>query len=177
VILDADVVGTDKEGPEVVVEDVEAGHLQPWMLILDGDTHELFVVAEDPEPFHAASPTGRTERWVRVRLDGVETPFEVPATSRVDIVFGADVDGLQPVLEEDLYAVEQEALARNGLCHEKIAVESGDGSPETVMFCGRPSDPDSFYRFCTGCDSVRREESDVIAGRQFAPTYGPIPAP
>ena len=170
---------------EVILDDVDAGHVQETMLLYNDETDELFPVVGEPVPFHRESPTGRQERWMRIQLLGVEEPLEVHATDRVDVVYGAElVDELAPMLDPDLLSEEEEALARNGMCHEQIppdpdadVVARDDDEPEAVVYCGRPSFPDSYYRFCEPCDLNRREESEHFMGRQYGPTYGAIAVP
>jgi hypothetical protein len=180
VLIEAVVYGTEETPADVVLDDVQASGLQPWMLTVEPDTGELFVVLEAPEPFHPEE-AGRPRRWVRVLLTGKDENghgvLEAAATDRIDIVYGADPDLLQPMLPEDVYTTEEEALARNGMCHERAArpddeeVAEGEEEPEPV-FCGRQSSPDSVYRFCADDDQRRREESDDLVHRGYEPTYG-----
>lgn len=184
--LDVEILGTDKVDPEVSTEEVEAGHVQPWMLLHNEDTGEVYAVAADPQPFQKTGDDGRLERWVEIPLTGwVGEPVTALATDMVDMVFGADLDQLHDLLDEDLLSVEQEALARNGMCPRRIddeiepEAQPGRDDHEDLppVYCGRPSDPGSYYRYCVECDQIWRNLSDRVVGRRFGPTYGPIPAP
>lgn len=163
----------DGDHPEVTTELVAAQAVQPWMVLYDvTEDDELLVVAGDPEPFRKDGPTGRPERWVSIPiLDG--EPVLATATERFDVVLGAPDEGLQPLFDPDLYTAVEEALARNGLCHEQLDPAEGDENAEPV-WCGRPSDPASVYRDCTEHDQQRQLESETVVSHGFAPTYGAI---
>ncbi len=184
--LDAVVLpteGTD-EMQEVNLDTVEAGAAQQWMLIYLEDGDRVFAVADAPTAFQSDPADGRPVRWVSIPLIDAD-PLEVPATLRLEVVYGNDPESLQPLLDLDLYPeADQEALARNGMCPEAVTddeLEPGtpaaaagsepEPDPEPV-YCGRPSDPASFYRACTDHDARRREESQRYEARQFEPTYG-----
>jgi hypothetical protein len=113
---------------------------------------------------------------VHIWFAEVEDPLDVPAASRLTIVYGADPDTLQPMLDGDLLSIAQEALARNGLCSELVDDEEpedlADGEQEQLVYCGLPSDPRSHYRLCTGHDDARLDQSDRLSRRQFRETYG-----
>lgn len=165
--------GLAADEPQVTIDDIEAQHLQPWMLYREPDSGRVFVVAADPEPFVPADVVARPHRWVSVPLLGLDEPLSAPATDRVDIIYGAPLDGLQPLLDDDLYTSEGEALARNGMCPELVDVEGVDES----VWCGLPSDPESCYRCCVGHDQERRAESDDLVQRGFTATYAVIAGP
>ncbi len=170
--IDADVQG-DAGAPEVVTEQVQAQHLQQWMVIYVDDD-EFDVVMEPPAGFRRDDDTGRPQRWVRVdMLEG--EPLTEPATSMVDILFGTPVDQLQPMLDEDLYTDAQWALATNGMCHEDVTDDEDDD--DVIVYCGKPSDPDSVYRLCPTCDEAREQKSDDLADRRgYRPVYGQVVA-
>lgn len=63
---------------------------------------------------------------------------------------------LQPLLARDRYSDEEWELVSSGRCGMDVA-----NYPQ-LEHCGRPSDPDSFYRFCTEHDEDARAY----------PTYG-----
>lgn len=174
VVLPAE--GTD-EVAELVLRQVEAGHVQQWMLLYQEPTDDVFVVAAPPTAVHVDTAGGRPQRWVHIPLIGVDEPLEVKATARVDIVYGADLEGLAPLLDPDLYAEEEEGLARNGMCHELAPATEGQPDDDEPVYCGRPSIPGSFYRACTAHDENRIVDSDELVSRQFEPTYGPPIAP
>lgn len=177
--VDADE-STDTSTP---LRSVQAGNLQPWMLLYLTDHDQAFVVAGKPDPYQQEDQFGRTERWVRIPVHGNPEPMLAKATGRVDIVVGAAPGLLQPLLDDDLYDVEQEALARNGLCSEQIhddpdpeddPDDRGDDEEDMPLWCGLPSDPDSALRLCPAHDLVRRQESDELVEYGFEPTYGII---
>lgn len=60
---------------------------------------------------------------------------------------------LQPLLARNRYTDEEWDMASNGLCD--WVVESG--MYPRVVWCRRPSSPESFYRFCDGHDEEARE--------------------
>jgi hypothetical protein len=166
--LEAAIVGADGTDAEVLTDLVQAQHLQPGMLHHDPESGEVFIVAADPEPYLAGE--GRPERWVNVALAGAEQPLSAPATARVHVVFGAEPDALQPLLDADLYDAAEEALASNGMCPERLEPDA-DGEPR---WCGLPSDQDSYYRLCSDHDADRREESDDLVHRGYQPSYGTV---
>jgi hypothetical protein len=177
--LNVEILGDEKQPSQVLYEAVEAGHLDPLMLVYDEVSDEVDAVAGLPEAF-VQEVNGRPERWVRVRLADVEDPLEQPATSMQLIVYGADPNDLRPMLDPDLLTFAQEALAHNGLCSHLVDDEdtqAGAEQDDVPVYCGLPSDPDSDYRFCTGHDQARLDQSARLTGRYFAPTYGPIPVP
>ncbi len=171
--------GEDIE-PEVTLDDVEAGHLQAGMLLYAEDTDRVFVVAGEPAAFQRQDGD-RPTRWVQITLVGAE-PIEARAIDRVDVVYGAELATLQPMLDPDLYTDETEALARNGMCPEQLdatdpADPAGNSEPPEPMYCGRPSDPGSYFRACTECDTLRRQHSAAYERRSFDGTYRAYPAP
>lgn len=179
-----DAVVLPEEGsqdqPDVTVDAVDGGHVQPWMLVYVEESDEVFVVTAVPVPFQRDGDGGRLERWVQIPLAGVEEPLEVAATESLDIVYGADLDQLHDLLDPDLYSDEEEGLAQNGMCHRIAHVDEEIVDGQTVeipVYCGMPSDPNSIFRYCTRDDQVRREDSDRIVGRRFEPTYGLPAAP
>lgn len=179
--LNVEILGTAETDPEVLSEEVEAGHLSPLMLVYDPDADEVDVVAADPEAFVKEEPGGRPQRWVRVLLADVEDLLELPATSPQLIVYGADPADLQPMLDPDVLTLAEEALAHNGLCWHPVDDDAeppaGDEIDDQPVYCALPSDPTSAYRMCTAHDQVRLDQSDRLTGRQFKPTYGPLPVP
>ncbi len=181
--LNVEVLGSTEHPPDVLSEEVEAGHLDVFMLVYDPDADEVDIVASEPEAFQKDGAGGRPERWVRLLLADVEDPFEAPATGVQLIVYGAEPEGLQPMLDADLLTFAQEALAHNGLCSELVdddqpAAEPGGEVDERPVYCGLPSDPGSRYRACAAHDQARREQDERIIRREYpAGTYGPIPAP
>ncbi len=179
--INAVVAPENDEGQEVVVDEVDAGHVQRWMLLYDEETGFVFPAAAEPVAFHPAG-LARAERWVSIDLVGAAAPVEHLATARVVIVYGpVDLDELEPLLPTDLYNEEEEALAHNGMCHETVGeVDITDENGVVVtepVYCGRPSVPGSYYRDCSDCDLTRRSDSERFVSRQYAATYGPYPTP
>jgi hypothetical protein len=174
--INAIVVGDE---PEVSTELIAAQAVQPWMLLYSADTDEVDVVVGEPQPFQQESPSGRPERWVSIDVADDE-PVTAPAAERLEVVFGTDAKDLQPMLDEDLYQPTEEALARAGMCHEQIPPDD-DAEPdedededEEPVWCGRPSDPNSFHRLCTDHDTERRQQSERVTSYGFNPTYAAI---
>jgi hypothetical protein len=174
-IVNVERYGTDDEPAEVMTRLVPAVSLQPYMLFLDEQTGELHPVVADPEPFLRENEHGRDERWVTLHLHEAE-PMEQVAANRVAIVFGAPADGLQDLPPSDMLTVEDEALARNGMCHHRIEPDVEDEQHEEEpdpVWCGAPSDPESPFRFCTPHDEARIDDSNQVAAHGFSPIYAP----
>lgn len=177
--INAELVAVGDAEAEVVVDEIEAGNLQPWMLLVaEEDTGHLHVTIGDPAVGHEVTEGGRIERWVSVPVFESE-PVALAAVERVLIVYGTPPEALLELMPEDVLTVQEEALARNGLCHDRVVVHEDEDEPaddeqdeEPPLFCGRPSDPDSFYRACPEHDLVRREKSDELVRRGYEPTYG-----
>jgi hypothetical protein len=60
---------------------------------------------------------------------------------------------LRPLLDRNRYTDEEWAYASTGRCDWGVATYP------TLARCGQPSDPDSFYRWCTGHDRQARDDS------------------
>jgi hypothetical protein len=184
VILNLDLAGADEStDTSSPLRSVPAGNLQPWMLLYLADADQAFVVTGEPEAYQQDNEHGRTERWVSVPVFGNPEPVLSKATTRAEIVVGTEPDLLAELLPEDLYEVEEEALARNGLCHEQIHDPHPEDDPDdrddaeqegVPVWCALPSDPASVARLCATHDLVRQQESAELAGRGFRPTYGTI---
>jgi hypothetical protein len=71
------------------------------------------------------------------------------------------VSALQPLLDRDRYSDEEWKLAVSGRCGATVEYGNGRG----VILCGEPSDPVSFYRWCTGHDTDAREQDPGKYGR------------
>lgn len=182
--IDARLVETEEFDPDVTTFEMEAGALQPWMILLPADDEEddqgaespaeagfAYVVADQPVAF-LETVDGREQRWVNIALLAVDDVLAAAASSTVTIIYGAYPDDLQPLLDEDLYVDHNQlALARNGMCPKRVDDDQA-GEP---VYCGRPSDPESHYRLCPGDDQDRQDHSEVIASRQFEPIYGRHP--
>lgn len=67
--------------------------------------------------------------------------------------------GLQPLLARDRYSDHEWELSSAGLCDWYVANYPRD------EWCGRPSDPDSFYRWCEEHDQEARETDPAKYGR------------
>lgn len=65
---------------------------------------------------------------------------------------------LQPLLSRDRYSDEEWECATSGRCGACVEF----GNSRGVILCEEPSDPNSYYRYCTGHDEDAREH----------PTYG-----
>lgn len=178
--INAELVAVDGVGPDVVVDELAAGNVQTWMLLVaDEDTGHLHVVLGDPAASQIVTDDGRIERWVSIPVFEAE-PVVALAAERFLIAYGTPPEQLLDLLPEDVLTVEEEALARNGLCHDRIEQPADDhptggqdeDAEEEPLFCGRPSDPDSFYRACAEHDLARREKSDALVLHGFEPTYG-----
>lgn len=63
---------------------------------------------------------------------------------------------LMPLLARGRYTDEEWEYASSGRCD--WITEMGM-VPGRIVRCGHPSDPDSFYRFCTRHDEDARDES------------------
>jgi hypothetical protein len=61
------------------------------------------------------------------------------------------VSDLQPMLDRSRYTDEEWEYASEGRC------DWADAQFQYLERCGDPSDPDSFYRYCTFHDGVARE--------------------
>jgi hypothetical protein len=185
-IVNLDLVDADEStDTSVPLRSVPAGNLQPWMLLYLPVADEVAVVTGDPEAYQQNNEFSRTERWVRVPVFGDFEPVLRKATTLMRILVGAEPDQLAELLPEDLYDVEQEALARNGLCHEQIHHDTEteddpddrddpDDEEDVPVWCALPSDPNSVARLCTTHDLVRQQESAELVARGFQPTYGTI---
>jgi hypothetical protein len=68
---------------------------------------------------------------------------------------------LQPLLSRDRYTDEEWALSKAGLCNEPVEFGNGRG----VIHCKQPTDPKSFYRWCTEHDEEAREQDPRAYGR------------
>jgi len=68
------------------------------------------------------------------------------------------VSNLQPLLSRNRYTDEEWALAVAGRCGWNTA------NYPRLEWCGQPSDPNSFYRFCTEHDQQAREEAPATYG-------------
>lgn len=68
---------------------------------------------------------------------------------------------LWPLLARNRYSAEEWKLASRGQCD--WAVEFGNG--RGVRYCGRPSSPQSFYRWCAGHDREARSNNPGAYGR------------
>jgi hypothetical protein len=68
---------------------------------------------------------------------------------------------LQPLLSRDRYSDEEWALSKAGLCDWDVEFGNGRG----VIHCKKPSDPDSFYRWCTEHDQQARDEGPSKYGQ------------
>lgn len=172
--LNVEIIGTGQDVPQVSTEQVEAGQLDPLMLVYDPADGEVDIVAVEPAAFQQDGPDGRPERWVRILLADVADPVDLPATSKQLIVYGADPATLQPMLDPDLLSTAQEALAFNGMCseHDDEPPDLADDEEERPVYCGLPSDPKSHYRLCPRHDDARLDQSDRLSTRNFRPTYG-----
>lgn len=58
---------------------------------------------------------------------------------------------LQPLLARSRYSDEEWAYASAGVCDWEVATYP------SLQRCGQPSDPDSFYRYCTDHDQDARD--------------------
>lgn len=65
---------------------------------------------------------------------------------------GAPVSNLQPLLARNRYTDEEWALSSTGRCDWLTATYP------RMEWCGQPSDPNSFYRWCTEHDRDARED-------------------
>lgn len=65
---------------------------------------------------------------------------------------------LQPLLARSRYTDEEWALASAGRCDWNTATYP------RLTHCGQPSDPGSFYRFCSDHDREARDESPHTYG-------------
>ncbi len=172
----------------LMLDSVEAQALQPFMLVYDGgwgddgiggELSEVDIVAAPPRAYLGTNEAGREQRWVEVPVvpdvPGEEIdPIDEPATARVLVVLGFPPENLEPLLAPDLYpSAQAEALARNGMCHERVDEEED----AEEIFCGLPSYPFSFYRLCQNHDEDRQANSEVVAGRGYNPTYGAVAEP
>lgn len=173
-ILDVDRFGTDDDPAEVMTRLVTVARIQQWMLVLDEHTGEVHPVVAAPEAYQQEDTYGRYERWMRLPMHEAD-PMDLVAATRVPVVFGTPVDELAPMPPEDMLTVEDEALATNGMCHARIEPDLGDEhheeEPDTV-WCGRPSDPASPMRFCTGHHSERLADNFEVTARGYEPIYG-----
>lgn len=66
---------------------------------------------------------------------------------------------LQPLLARNRYSDEEWALSSAGRCDVEVA------NYPRVQRCGLPSDPNSFYRYCTDHDRRARDEAPDTYGR------------
>lgn len=67
------------------------------------------------------------------------------------------MSNLQPLLSRDRYTDEEWEYASSGRCAQEIEIDW-----HGITRCGKPSSPESFYRFCEQHDEDAREY----------PTYG-----
>jgi hypothetical protein len=58
---------------------------------------------------------------------------------------------LQPLLDRSRYTDEEWEYASSGRCDWEVATYP------RLERCGKPSDPDSFYRYCTAHDRMARD--------------------
>lgn len=68
---------------------------------------------------------------------------------------------LMPLLARDRYSDEEWKYASSGRCD--WVTESG--MTPWIKRCGKPSSPDSFYRWCAGHDREAREDDPAKYGR------------
>lgn len=69
---------------------------------------------------------------------------------------------LQPMLDRGRYSDEEWEYASSGRCD--WVIESGMW-PGRVVRCGEPSDPGSFYRYCTEHDEDAQDDPAYGASR------------
>lgn len=67
----------------------------------------------------------------------------------------------QPLLARDRYSDEEWQYASSGLCDR----ETEFGMHPRIVRCGKPSSPDSFYRWCADHDREAREDDPAKYGR------------
>jgi hypothetical protein len=68
---------------------------------------------------------------------------------------------LQPLLARDRYGDEEWEYASSGRCDWEVEL----GMHPRILRCGKPSSPDSFYRWCDEHDAEARENDPAKYGR------------
>ncbi len=69
---------------------------------------------------------------------------------------------LQPLLSRNRYTDEEWQYASSGRCDRETEYGMWPG---TIKRCGKPSSPDSFYRWCDNHDRQARDDDPAAYGR------------